>query len=116
MPNIRGSVAVAGLGQNDNLLANSQYEYLPYDARIDFGINGDANGADLRLDVFSGTDVLLESAPANAQNRMPIWPDDFQLNDVAAGGERLKIRCRNTNAAARTVFWDVKITPLPRRR
>lgn len=113
MPTIKGSTSVPLSGVNDNLLANSQFELLPYDSSIEIGINGDANGADMRVDVYSGQDVLLENAPLNTQNRLPVYPDDFDLTDVAAESERLKIRARNTSAvAARTVFFSVKITPI----
>lgn len=112
MPLVQGSVSVALSSVNDNVLAGSQFEFLPYDAYLQFGLNGDANGADLRVDVYSGQDVLLENAPMSVQNRIPVFPDDFQLDDVAAAGERLKIRVRNTSAAAaRTLFFSLKITP-----
>jgi hypothetical protein len=112
MPLIQSSVSIAGLTVNDNVLAGSQWEFLPFNARLDFGVNGDANGADLKVDIYSGTDVLCEQLTPNAQNRVPIWPDDFNLNDVAAGGERIKIRVRNTNAASRTLFYAVRITQI----
>lgn len=96
----------------DNLLSGSQFEFLPWDASLAFAINGDTNGADLRFDVYSGQDVLAENATCNAQNRIPVNPDDFNLRDVAAAGERIKIRIRNTSAAAaRTVFFAVIIEP-----
>jgi len=113
MPTIKASTSVAASSVNDNVIAGSQWEFLPYDAQLNFGMNGDANGADLRIDVYSGTDVLQEGAPANVQNRLPVWPDDYDLDDVAAAGERIKIRVRNTSAAgARVLFWAVRITPL----
>ncbi len=113
MPLIQGSTSVAAASVNENVLANSQFEFLPFNAALEFGLNGDANGADLRVDVFSGQDVLLESAPMSAQNRIPIFPEDFQLTDVAAAGERIKVRVRNTNAAAaRTIYFAVRITPI----
>ena len=57
-------------------------------------------------------DVILENAPMSAQNRVPVYPDDFQLTDYAMAGERLKIRVRNTNAgAARSIFFTVRINP-----
>lgn len=96
----------------DNLLANSQFEFLPYDAQLAFGINGDANGQEVIVDVYSGQDVLAESMPLNAQARAPVWPDDFALTDVAAAGERLKIRARNTGAGAHVVFTSVKVEPI----
>jgi hypothetical protein len=112
MPVIQGSKAIAGVSVDDNILTGSQFEFLPYNASIEFGLNGDANGADLRVDVYSGQDVLMEGASMSAQARIPVYPDDYQLTDVAAAGERLKVRVRNTNAAARTIFYAVRITPL----
>ena len=111
MPTIQNRVSVAGLGTNDNVLTGSQYEFLPFDAQLEFGICGDANAADLRVDVYSGQDVLMENAEPSAQNRIPIYPDDFGLTDVAGAGERIKIRVRNSNAAPRTLFYSLRITP-----
>ena len=113
MPVIQGTTSVAAASVNDNVLAGSQFEFLPFNASLEFGLAGDANGADLRVDVYSGADVLMENAPMSAQNRLPVYPDDYTLTDVAAAGERLKIRVRNTNAgAARSINFAVRITPL----
>ncbi len=112
MPVIQGNVAVAASSVNDNILAGSQFEYLPYNAFIEFGLCGDANGADLRIDVYTGQDIVAEALTPNIQNRVPIYPDDFPVNDVAGGGERIKVRVRNTSAAGpRTINWLIKITP-----
>lgn len=111
MPTIQNRVSVA-TGVVDNVLSGSQYEFLPYDAQLEFGIVGDTNAADLRVDVYSGQDVLMENAEPSAQNRIPVFPDDFGLTDVAGAGERIKIRVRNTNAANRTLFYSLRITPL----
>lgn len=112
MPIIQSNVSVALSSVNDNVLSGSQFEFLPYDAFLEFGLAGDANAADLRVDVFSGQDVLCEQLVPNAQNRIPVYPDDFILQDVAAAGERIKIRVRNTSAAAaRTLNFSVRITP-----
>lgn len=113
MPLIQGSTSVAASSTNDNVLSGSQFEFVPYPAQIDFGLNGDANGTDLRVDVYSGNDILTENMTANSNNTFPKGQDDFLLTDVAAQGERLKIRVRNTSAAgARTLFWAVRVTPL----
>lgn len=101
-----------GLTTIDNVLQGSQYEFLPYDAELAFGLNGDANAADLRCDVYSGQDVLMENSEPSAQNRMPVFPDDYSLTDAAGAGERIKIRVRNSNAAARTLFFALRINPL----
>lgn len=113
MPVIQGSVSVAASSVSDNILADSQFEFMPFDGRVDFYLVGDANAADLRLDVYSGADVLMENGQVSAQNRMPLRPDDKTLTDVAATSERLKVRVRNTSAAgARTLYYAVEVTPL----
>ena len=113
MPLFQSETSLAAATVNDNLLAGSQWEFLPWPARIDFGLVGDANAADLRIDAYSGADALCENMQPSAANRMPIWPDDYSLVDVAGAGERLKVRVRNLNAAAaRTIFLAVRITPL----
>jgi len=61
MPSIQSSASVALSSVNENVLADSQFEYMPYDATIQIGINGDANGGDLRCDVYSGQDILVEN-------------------------------------------------------
>lgn len=113
MPVVQKKVTLAAAAVNDNLMSGSQFEFLPYDARLEFGINGDANAADVRIDVYSGQDVLMEDAQPSVQARIPIYPDDFQLVDVAAGGERIKIRARNLHATlTRDVYISVRITPI----
>jgi len=109
MPLIQSSVSVAANAVNDNVLSGSQWEFLPYDALVEFGLVASATG--LILDVYSGQDTVCESMAPSIQNRFPVFPDDFNLNDVAAGGERLKIRARNTTGGALTLFFGVRITP-----
>lgn len=109
MPVIQNSVSVAANSTNDNVLIGSQYEFLPYDAFLEFGLTGSALG--LSADVFSGQDVLAENMALSAGARIPLYPDDFNLNDVAAAGERIKVRIRNTTGGALTAYYSVKITP-----
>lgn len=110
MPMIQVTGSVAANSVNDNVLTGSQFEYLPYNASVEFGLVGSATG--LQADAYSGSDVLCESMAISTQNRFPVFPDDFTLTDVAAGGERLKVRVRNTTAGALTYFVGVRITPI----
>lgn len=113
MPLIQSSVSVPAASVNDNVLAGSQFEFAPSNALVEFATVGDANGGDLRIDVYSGQDVLAEQLVPSVQARIPIYPDDYILQDVVRYGERLKIRVRNTNAgAARTIFFAVRLTPV----
>lgn len=107
---IQGSVAVAAGATNDNVFANSQFEYLPSNCRVEIGLNGSAAG--LLADVFSGPDILAENMALNAQNRMPVYPDDFPLVDGALGGQRLKSRVRNPTGGSLTVFFAARLTPI----
>lgn len=111
MPVIQGTATLAAGATNDNLLAGSQFEYLPYNAYLEFGFTMDG---DIVLDVYSGADIVAETfTPVIQATQMPIYPDDFTLNDVGAGGERIKVRARNTDAAnPQVIRFSVKITPV----
>ena len=110
MPLIQQSVSIAANGVNDNVLQGSQFEFLPYNAALRFALNGGAIG--LIADVYSGQDVLAEQMSVNSLNRVPINPDDFLFTDVARGGERIKMRVRNTTGAAVTLFFALIIDPI----
>lgn len=111
MPTIRGVTNLAAGASNVNVLAGSAFEFLPSNSRVSFGITGDAAGA-ARATVQSGSDVMLEESPISRAARVPIWPDDYDLTDMALAGDRLKIAVRNTGGVAIDVFWSVKIEPL----
>lgn len=110
MPVIQNSVSIAANAVNDNILSGSQWEFLPYHAAVDFGLVASATG--ILLDVYSGQDTVAESYAPPTQNRFPVFPDDFTLSDVAAAGERLKVRARNTTGGALTLFYSVRINPV----
>jgi len=94
----------------DNVLVGSQWLYLPYNARVEFGLVAAATG--LLCDVYSGQDLLTEGFAPSLLNRFPVYPDDFTLEDVAAAGEALKVRARNTTVADIILRTSVKITPV----
>lgn len=110
MPLIQQSISIPANSVNDNVIAGSQFEFLPYNAALRFALNGSATG--LVADVYSGQDVLAEQMSVNTLNRVPINPDDFLLTDVAAGGERIKLRVRNLSAGALTLFYAVIVDPM----
>lgn len=110
MPLIQQQITIAANAVNDNVIAGSQFEFLPYNAALRFAMNGSATG--LVADVYSGQDVLAEQMQINTLNRVPINPDDFLLSDVAGAGERIKLRVRNTTAGALTMFFAVMVDPI----
>jgi len=112
MPTISLRNDVATLLTVENVLTGSQFEYLPYNAFLEFGLVSEGVVGDWVVDVFSGQDILMESGEVSILDRQPVYPDDFSLNDVAAGGERIKIRIRNTSAGTLNFFTTVRITPI----
>lgn len=109
MPIIQKRVVLA-LNSTASALADDQFEYLPYDALVEFGLLTDAVG--VLATVFSGGDLLMDEGPVPiaAINVFPKYPDDYHLQDVARGGERLKIRLRDTSGAQRIVMVAVRIS------
>lgn len=110
MPLIQQSISIAANAVNDNVIAGSQFEFLPFNAALRFALNGSVIG--LVADVYSGQDVLAEQMSVNSLNRVPINPDDFLLTDVAAGGERIKLRVRNLTGGPITLFYALIIDPV----
>ncbi len=90
-----------------------QYEYLPFPARVDIGINATAVG--MVATVTSGSDTLMEESPIQAGGAAGVIPSPLNtpfMSDDAAAGDRLKIRARNTSGGAVTVNGIINITPL----
>lgn len=113
MPTIRAITVTTAAGRA-NALAQSQYEYLPFDARVEFSVisNGSAN-AQAFATVYSGTDVLQQRAEVDHEtDKVPKYPDDFLLDDVAAAGERLSVELEFPGVAGSKVTTVAKITPL----
>lgn len=110
MPMMQFSAAVAAGATVANVLTGSTFEFLGYDAQVQFAVIGSATG--FVATVQSGADVLMEESPISTANRFGIFPDDFPLSDVAAGGERLRVTLRNTSAGALTYFVTVRVDPL----
>lgn len=111
MPTIQGVTTLAAGAANNNVLAGSAFEFVGENSRVDIAVVGEAAGT-ARATVQSGSDVLLEESPISRANRVPIWPDDYSLSDVAVAGDRLKIAARNTGGVSIDVFWAVRTTPL----
>lgn len=109
MPTIKVQTSIPANQVVDNVITGNQYEFLPFNALLEFGLVAAAAG--LFCDVYSGSDTLIENGVVSAANRSPLYPDDFDLTDVAAAGERIKVRARNTTAGAIVLNTTVRITP-----
>lgn len=102
--------ALPASGVLANVLAGNLYEFPPFNAVAEFGFEASAQGA--AVTVTTGTDIIAQGIAVPIANRAPIYPDDFVLNDIIHGGERLTIAYTNAAAVALNVWTTVKLTPL----
>ena len=101
MPTIRKAMPALAAGQSVNILQGDQYEYLPFNARVQFAVIHNSTATQTAdVSVFSGSDVLQQGGPPTIKAVGAVYPDDFLLDDVAAQGERLNVQLRNTGTAA----------------
>ena len=113
MPSILVQTTDAADGSTTSPLQGSQYEYLPFDALLEFGIYADTCDT-FTLTVFSGSDVLMQSstAPILATATPILYPDHYYLQDVAQAGERIGIQAVNGTGGVASFRTLVRITPL----
>jgi len=110
MPIIKRETSVAANSTVDNIIDGSIYEFLPFNAALNIGNNGSATG--LVVTINTGSDTVQEESPVNVNTVFPVIPDDMDVQDVAAAGERLVIKARNTTGGALTLRTLVQLTPV----
>ena len=112
MPQFTFTASLAA-GATATPLTGWQYEYLPFPALVEVGLNATAAG--LVGTVSSGSDVLQEESPIQAGGTAGVIPSPLNtpyLSDYAAAGDRLKVNIRNTTGGAVTYNGIVKVTPV----
>lgn len=113
MPLQQAITQIAAGGTNENLLAGSQFEYLPRPAMLEIGLvcttAGSANG-DCVADINIGAGIVAENVPILLRTTGVVIPDDIYLQEAGSAGARLKIRVRNTAGAARDIQHYVRMT------
>jgi len=113
MPSILVQSTDVADGSTTSPLQGSVYEYLPFDALLEFGVYSDTSDV-FTLTVFSGSDVLMQSSamPILATTTPILYPDHMYLMDVASAGERISIQAVNGTGSAASFRSLVRITPL----
>jgi hypothetical protein len=117
MPTIRVDTATAfAAGATAFPLVGNQYEFLPFNALVEFAIVSivEAATVNLQATVYSGSDVLQQQGPISAKaGHIPVYPDDFLLNDTSLRGDRLSVIIQNLGTTATTapISTAVRITP-----
>ena len=116
MPSIIKKESVAG-GGTYYPLQGSQYEYLPWDARLEFAITADTSDdsatGSAAMNIFSGSDILVQNGDVPVKDTAIVYPDDFLISDVAAAGERISVEIMHTVAGESvTVRTVARLTPV----
>lgn len=110
MPVMTDRQSVAANATVQNALAGKIGEFAEADEAVRLYATASAVG--LNVSLLIGGVVILDDQEVNAQNRMPLVPDDFVAEAGALAGERLIVRYRNTTAGAITAFTRVEGDPV----
>lgn len=89
-----------------------QYEYLPWDAEVEVAVISKASG--VTYDCFSGSDLLAQDVSAVSKATVEVqYPYDYNLQDIAAAGERIGITLKASSgtAASDDMVVACRITP-----
>lgn len=116
MLTVTDSVSVAANSTDQNVLQTNgnRVRTIPQQfgiVRITLYDTGSATG--LNSSLFNGNDNPIENSAVNAQNRVPVVPDDIVATDIyGSGGEQLQLSVTNTTAGALTYFYRIEIEEL----
>ena len=92
-----------------NALSGKTQEFVAEPSVIRFYITAAAVG--LFATCLVGDEIVVEDQEVNAQNRMPIVPDDFLAEAGGLQGDRIVVKLRNSTGAAIVAFTRVEVEP-----
>jgi hypothetical protein len=96
-------------------LTGWQYEYLPFAANIKVIARATPVDGSMLLSIFSGAETIQEESPVQGNMAAGDIPSELNSAPVvwqAPAGDRLKLRFRNTNAAAKDVAGIIYVYPI----
>jgi len=85
-----------------NVLAGKIFEFVQRPSVL--RLYATASVVGLNVSFVVGSRVIVDDQEVNAQNRMPIIPDDLFAEAGARSGERIVVRLRNTTGGSITAF------------
>ncbi len=105
---MQSSVSVGANATNDSVLSAQRYVKPPFNALGTLFCTGSALGLTAELNV-GGRSVTTPCA-VNAQNRLPVVPDDVLVDGFEAVQEQLiQLTVVNTTGGALTFFWRIDL-------
>lgn len=106
MPIMTDRQVVAANATVQNVLAGKIGEFLAASGSV--VLYGTASAVGLNMSLLVGGSVIIDDQEVNAQNRMPLVPDDFVGAAGGMQGDRIIVRLRNTTGAGITAFSRVE--------
>lgn len=85
---------LAAGGVLENALAGSAFEFAPRNQVISIGVVANILGGFVTIQV--GSQIVLEESPAVVKTTFPVIPDEMYYQDIAAQGDRIVVRLRNS--------------------
>lgn len=110
MPTMTDRQSVAANATVQNVLVGKLFEFASRPSIVRLYASAAAVG--LNVSLLVGSRALVDDQEVNAQNRMPIVPDDFVAEGAARPGERIVVRLRNTTAGAIVAFTRTDVIPV----
>jgi hypothetical protein len=108
---MQGSTAVAAGVTTDNVISGQRYESPQFNCEGTLYLTGSAAGLKAELNV--GGVSITPPITVNANNRVPIVPDDLCVDgwEVAAGS-LIQLSITNTTAGSLTSYWKIELLPV----
>jgi len=110
MPVIQRETSIPANSVNENVLSGSAFEFARTNSLVSIGVSQAATGCTVTIN--SGADVIAEEFSPVILTRFPVIPDEMYYSDVAAQGDRLVVRVRNTTGAAIIVRTICQVSPI----
>lgn len=110
MPTMTDRRSVAANSVVSNVFSGKLFEFADRNYFLRLYATAAAVGLNLTFQV--GTDVIVDDSEVNAQNRLPIPPDDLVSNAAARRGDKIVINWRNTTGAAIIGFLKLDLLPI----
>lgn len=111
MPRLTFNTSI-GAGATTDLMASSQYRYLPWRARVRILAQTTATG--LTKQVTAGSEMIQPASPVDGSGAAAKLPTVFTvdpLDFIAAAGDLLQVNVANTTAGALSVTAVIDINP-----
>ncbi len=105
---MQGTAAVTAGDTTKNALSGERYERPPFNAFGSLYMAGSALGLVAELNV--GGRSICPPSPINANNRIPIVPDDLLITDVECPvGEQIQLTVQNPTGGSLTYFYRMEL-------